>query len=110
MCKHNSANTNADQQTETDKPLGVSQFALDLSIRDNADDLQTKKTLSLAQFALHLLSAQNDAVAPALQRVAEDGLDPAASPAPLAHHWTACSHKYFRLGLTPRDFAFAAAD
>jgi len=95
MCKHNSANTNADQQTETDKPLGVSQFALDLSIRDNADDLQTKKTLSLAQFALHLLSAQNDAVAPALQRVAEDGLDPAASPAPLAHHWTACSHNSF---------------
>jgi len=49
--------------------------------------------MSLAQFALQLLSSRNDAVAPARDPLVADDLSE-----PLSHYWTACSHNSYIIG------------
>jgi len=74
---------------------GVDEIQSDVGKRNEAEILKAKRVqpLSRLDFALLLLSPDNDAVVSELVPETADEQD-----APLAHYWTACSHNSYLVG------------
>ena len=85
-------NANSSDVKITAELLGARQ-SFERMVTSSGEELGTDDSLGMLEFALLLLSPQNDAVAPARDPTKEDDLDQ-----PLTHYWIATSHNSYIVG------------